>query len=116
MIFVFHFLLFEGVAVAITPALFEFNHRTNQMNQTLHCASCPVHLVSSGDKKKKFVQFVSFVDKKMKSTDFTDFTDIVRCLLPPTWQNKPTATATEEFATQIQGIEGIREVGALLQG
>ena len=36
--------------------------------------------------------------------------------LPPTRQHKPTAAATEELATQIQGIEGIREVGALLQG
>ena len=34
--------------------------------------------------------------------------------LPPTRQHKPTA-ATEELATQIQGIEGIREVGTLLQ-
>ena len=36
--------------------------------------------------------------------------------LSPTRQHKPTATATEELATKIQCIEGIREVGALLQG
>ena len=34
--------------------------------------------------------------------------------LSPTRQYKPTATAAEELATQLQRIEGIREVGALL--
>ena len=75
MIFVFHFLLFEGVAVAITPALFEFNHRTNQMNQTLHCASRPVHLVSSGDKKKILCKFASSAVKK-ETTNNTNITNI----------------------------------------
>ena len=83
MIFVFHFLLFEGVAVAITPALFEFNHRTNQMNQTLHLRQPSGSSGSSGDKKKILCKFASSVVKK-ETTNNTNITNIrairvIRC-------------------------------------
>ena len=39
----------------------------NQMNQTLHCASHPVHLVQMVIKTKNFVLFVLFVVKIKKS-------------------------------------------------
>ena len=39
----------------------------NQMNQTLYCASRPVHLVHQVIKTKNFVLFVLFVVKIKKS-------------------------------------------------
>ena len=67
----------------ITPALFELNHQMNQTNQTFICASRPVHLVSSGDKKKTLCKFASSVVKK-ETTNNTNITNIrairvIRC-------------------------------------
>ena len=53
------------------------------MNQTFICASRPVHLVSSGDKKKTLCKFASSVVKK-ETTNNTNITNIrairvIRC-------------------------------------